>query len=341
MVKLITIQDVATLIEKIGLSECLNQLIEKLNQDYARWDDFSKSPRHVTHFTDGVIELMPICDDQYYAYKFVNGHPKNPQQHKMTVVAVGMLADSVTGYPLMISEMTLLTAIRTAAASALAAKYLAKKNSQTLGIIGTGSQAEFQVLAHQTALGINTVKYFDIDPQAMQKFAHNLKTSNLQLIPCKNAAAVMADVDVIITATADRARLSILKDEWVMPGLHINGVGGDCAGKTELDPRILERSKIVVEYLEQTKIEGEIQHLDESAVYAQLWELCAGKKLGRENNTEITLFDSVGFALEDYSILSLFYQWSEVYGIGADIAMVPTLEDPKNLFSLLHSKKPT
>ena len=103
--------------------------------------------------SQGVIELMPICDDEYYAFKYVNGHPYNPQSNKLTVVAVGMLSQVKDGYPLMISEMTLLTALRTAGTSALAARYLAKPNSKVMAMIGTGSQSEFQVIAHHVKGG--------------------------------------------------------------------------------------------------------------------------------------------------------------------------------------------
>jgi ornithine cyclodeaminase len=281
---------------------------------------------------------MPISDKDYYAYKFVNGHPGNPLENKQTVVAIGTLADVKSGYPVLISEMTVLTALRTAATSALAAKYLVAKNAHTFGIIGTGAQSEFQVLAHHFALGINKIFYYDIDANAMQKFFENLHTFGLELEACRSAEEVVAKSRVLTTATAKKANAKVVHAEWVQAGTHINGIGGDCPGKTELDPELVKNSKIVVEYSLQTEKEGEVQHIDRHKIYAELWELVTGKKPGRESEQEITLFDSVGFALEDYSILRLVYSLAEEYHVGHMLDLIPGAKDPKDLYSLLNYK---
>ena len=142
--KIIDINTLIKIINRVGLNTFYLELIKTLEEDFARWDEFYKSPRHATHYPQGVIELMPISDKQWYSFKYVNGHPSNTHQNKLCVVAVGMLSDAQNGYPLLLSEMTLLTALRTAATGALGAKYLARKNSSNLAIIGTGAQAEFQ-----------------------------------------------------------------------------------------------------------------------------------------------------------------------------------------------------
>src|SRR3990167_8533193 len=334
MVKVITVSDIKKLIDQIGLKNFFSGLIASLEKEYSRWEEFEKSPRHAIHTHDGVIELMPIADDEYYSFKYVNGHPNNAKQEKLTVIALGLLSDVNNGYPLLLSEMTLLTALRTGATSALASKYLAKKNSKVMGIIGTGAQSEFQILAHKTVFPIETVKYFDIDPEAMKKFQHNLKDQDLKLIACNNAESVVDSCDIITTATAAKGHVDILKNEWIKAGMHINGIGGDCPGKTELDKNILSRTKIVVEYFPQSKIEGEIQQTDDE-VYAELWELISGKKTGRNDNDEITLFDSVGFALEDFAILKLIHELSVKNNIGSEMDLIPALKDTKNLFGVL------
>lgn len=335
MLKLITISDIKKLINQIGIHDFFRELITNMDKEFARWEHFQKSARHAVHVPNGVLELMPICDDEFYSFKYVNGHPNNPVVNKLTVAAVGLLADVKSGYPLMISEMTILTAIRTAATSALAAKYLANKSTKHIGIIGTGAQSEFQVLAQHALFNVETVKYFDIDPHAMEKFAHNLKDQSFKLIPCADAKSVLDNVDIITTATAAKKQTQILNNEWIRDGLHINGIGGDCPGKTELDPTILSRSKIVVEYLPQSKVEGEIQALKNDAIYAELWELASGKKPGRESSSEVTLFDSVGFALEDFVILKLVYALSQQYGFGQSVDMIPEMDNPKDLFGCL------
>ena len=186
---MVTLSDIQMLTEKIGVAEWNLSLIEQLKHDFAQWSKFHKCPRHVTHYDHGVMELMPAATDESYVYKFVNGHPRNPGH-----------VDS--GYPLMISEMTLLTALRTAATSALASQYMAKSDSTTMAMIGCGAQSEFQTLAHHYGVGIDTVRYFDIDEQAMQKFEQNLSSYPLTLQRCSSIDEAVLDADIITTATA-------------------------------------------------------------------------------------------------------------------------------------------
>jgi ornithine cyclodeaminase len=335
MVRVLTVDDIKTLIQKVGLEELMHQLLEVMTSDYKRWEEFNKTPRHATHYPHGVIELMPVSDQEYYAFKYVNGHPENPKTDNLTVMALGQLAEVKTGYPLLISEMTVLTAVRTAVASALAAKYMARANSASMGLIGTGSQSEFQALAFKVALGIKKLRYYDIDSSAMAKFEKNMSGYGLELTPGKDIADTTDNVDIVTTATAAKMHGKVLHWDLVHPGQHINGVGGDCPGKTELGSKLLHNGKIVVEYLEQAKIEGEIQNLDNAEIYAELWEVVTGKKPGRDNDEEITIFDSVGIALEDYSMLRLVNQLAEQHNIGTNLPLIPKLDDPKNLFGLL------
>jgi len=340
VVKIITVDDVKTIIQRKGLEQFFIELIARLRRDFSRWPEFKKTPRLATHFPHGVIELMPICDEQYYAFKYVNGHPYNPQQKKLTVAAIGVLAEVASGYPLLISEMTLLTAIRTAATSALASSYLARPQPQSFAIIGAGSQAEFQILAHHYALGIQRFKYYDKDRSAMAKLAKNLDRYELELIAASDIPSAIAGAEIITTATADKVQATILKDAWINAGVHINAIGGDCPGKTELDPRILSRGKIVVENLEQTQHEGEIQNLPSGKIYAELWEIVSGQKPGRQTPEELFIFDSVGFALEDYTILRYLDDLTTEYSLGHPIHLIPQIDNPKNLFHLLVPSSP-
>lgn len=333
--KLITLQDVRALIERVGVDDFFKTLIARLKNDYAHWHDFQKTPRHATHFEHGVIELMPICGKDYYTFKLVNGHPDNPKRNKLTVVATGMLADVESGYPLMISEMTVLTAFRTAATSALASTFLAKANTNTLCMIGTGSQSEFQARAHMSVFDIDRIQFFDLDPAAMSKFENNMRDCDIELAPCSNAKTAVHNADIVTTATAYKQHANVLEYDWLELGQHINGVGGDCPGKTELDQTTVDSSKIVVEYLAQTKVEGEIQHLSGQSIYAELWELASQQKPGREDDVEITLFDSVGFALEDYTVLKYVYELANQFDIGQSIELIPAIDDPKNLWQSL------
>lgn len=334
MTRILTIEDVHQLINKVTLEQFFLRLIDQLKSDYARWNEFHKSPRHAIQSPDGIIELMPIADHEYYSFKYVNGHPNNPKLGKLTVIATGQLSSVKTGYPYLITEMTVLTAFRTAATSAMVSQFMARKDAKTFGIIGTGAQSEFQTLAHHFALGMRDIYYYDIDKHAMEKFAKNLEPYRLQMHPCKDGHSVLAHSDIITTATARPGHQKVLEADWVKPGTHINKIGGDSPGKTELDPNLLKKCKIAVELLQQTKHEGEIQQVD-AKVYAELWELAAGVKKGRESSEEITLFDSVGFALEDYSILRLMYRLAEDYHMGRKLDMIPEISDPKNLFGVI------
>ena len=337
--KLITVQDLAVIVKHHCFDEFMRDLVSYLKQDFIRWSEFDKSPRYAAHVPGGVLELMPTADNQYFSYKCVNGHPANPFSGKQTVVATGQMNEIKYGYPVLLSEMTTLTGFRTAATAIIATDYLARQNSSVLAIIGTGAQSEFQTLAQKLVRPIKTVRYFDTDPEAMLKFAKNLANSGLELIACKDAEEACFGADIITVCTACKLHAIVIQDAWVKPGVHINGLGGDCPGKTELEKAMLFRSKVVVEFIEQSMVEGEIQQLTpaeaKDVIYAELWELINGNKVGREHDDEITIFDSVGFAVEDFSALRLTHDLAHKYGIGHDVDMVPNIQDPKNLISVL------
>lgn len=333
--KVITIADIRQLVQITGLKSFFETLIDYLHDDFKRWDQFQFSPRYAAHYPHGVIELMPCSDAQWFSYKLVNGHPANPLRGDLSVVAMGQLVDVRNGYPVMLSEMTLLTAFRTAAVAALGARYMARPNLDSLAIIGTGAQAEFQVIAMSCVLPINKVYCYDIDPHAMSKFVTNLHPLGFDVIVCASAQEAIAYTQLVITATAAKLPQSIAHFNDLQAGTHIHAMGGDCPGKTEFELDVLQQARVVVEYLPQSLIEGEIQQGTVSLVYAELWELVAGIKKGRQNDNEITLFDSVGFALEDYSVLRLVHALSERYHLGTQMDLIPALKDPKNLFSLL------
>lgn len=342
--KIITVESLTKLIKHHGFDNFMMDLMQSLKWDFSKWESFTKMPRFAMHVPDGVLELMPICDNKmYYTFKYVNCHPKNPSTGKQTVVATGQLSEIVTGYPLMFSEMTILTALRTAATSALVTDLMARKNVPTLALIGTGAQSEFQVRGLQLVRDIKEVRYFDIDPKAMDKFEKNMIDKSFKLIRCKDAEEAVIGADIITVCTACKAHVDVIKNKWITAGVHINALGGDTIGKTELELSILSRCRVVVEYFDQSFIEGEIQRLSKGEarklVYAQVYELIKGSKKGREKEEEITLFDSVGIALEDYSVLRLTLKLAEKYNIGEERNLTPLLTNPKDLISSLSLSK--
>ncbi|MDR0226029.1 MAG: ornithine cyclodeaminase [Burkholderiaceae bacterium] len=328
----------ARLVVRHGLTHCLQGLCDTIEADFARWPDFEKSARIAHHSSGGVIELMPVSDARDYAFKYVNGHPGNTARGLPTVMAFGALADVATGLPVLLCDLTLATALRTAATSALAARRLARPGCHTMALIGAGSQAEFQALAFTGLLGIERLRVFDIDAQAMHKLVDNLGHAGVtaqRITCCTSSAEALDGADIVTTATAAKRRACVIADADVRPGTHVNAVGGDCPGKTELPAALLQRARIFVEYTPQTRVEGEIQQLTADAPVTELWQVITGQAPGRTHDTEITLFDSVGFALEDYSALRYLHGLARDAGMLQPLDLVPALADPRDLYRLL------
>jgi ornithine cyclodeaminase len=281
------------------------------------------------------LELIPISDGELYSFKYVNGHPKNPAGGLQTVTAIGLLAEVNTGYPLLLAEMTLLTALRTAATSALAARYLNPEHARTMALIGNGAQAEFQALVMRAVCGIKTVRLYDVDSRATEKVRRNLHGTGLALIACPSAEAAVEGAEIITTSTADRRSATILTDAMVGPGVHFNAIGGDCPGKTELSPLILQRSDVFVEYAPQTRIEGEIQQMEPDFPVTELWEVVVGAKPGRRYDKQNTVFDGVGFAIEDFSALRYVRQRLPGADFHEELDLVADPDDPRDLYGML------
>ena len=328
--------DVIELVRRRGVESCLRGMADYLHADFLRWGAFDKSARVASHSRDGVIELMPIADGQTYAFKYVNGHPRNTRWGLPTVMAFGVLADVATGAPLLLSELTLTTALRTAAMSALAARALARPGARTMALIGNGAQSEFQALAFHHLLGITTLRLFDTDPAATAKLQANLQGTGLRTVACTSTAEAVCGADIVTTVTADKTNATILTPDLLAPGMHINAVGGDCPGKTELHADVLRGAEVFVEYAPQTRIEGDIQQLPPDFAVTELWEVLAGQRTGRASDAAVTVFDSVGFALEDFSALRFLRDAATELGMGQPMALIPALTDPKDLFGLLH-----
>jgi ornithine cyclodeaminase len=341
MVDYTGIERVRELVNRTGTAAFIEALAGEIEADYRRWDEFDKSPRHAAHSSVGVIELMPITDGTLYSFKYVNGHPKNTAEGLLTVTAFGVLAEVATGYPILLSELTLTTALRTAAMSTLAARWMARKDSRTMALIGNGAQSEFQAIAFHHLIGIRELRLFDVDPAATAKLERNLaalKLEGLRVVRCASAGEAARGADIVTTVTADKRNAIILTPEMIEPGMHLNAVGGDCPGKTELAGAILARpdARVIVEYEPQSRVEGEVQQMPADFPVIEFAEVVAGRAQGRANDAEVTIFDSVGFALEDFSALRYLHRLHrEESGRRTTIDLVPELANPKDLFALL------
>jgi len=336
LVPFVSVANMMRLINAIGVEQVLAELAAFVEEDFRRWPAFEKTARLASHSQEGVIELMPTSDGVTYGFKYVNGHPKNIREGRQTVTAFGLLADVATGYPVLLSEMTILTALRTAATSAVAATRLARPGARSMAIIGNGAQSEFQAVGFKALLGIDRLRLYDIDRWASEKCAFNLARYGFDVTICDSAEAAVEGADVVTTVTADKHCATVLTDNLVGAGQHLNAVGGDCPGKTELHRDILLRSSIFVEYPPQTRVEGEIQQLPADHPVTELWRVIAGEAPGRRTRDEITLFDSVGFAIEDFSALRYVHAKLADGDFCEQLDLLADPDEPRDLLGMVH-----
>ncbi|WP_282048277.1 ornithine cyclodeaminase [Sulfitobacter mediterraneus] len=338
-IRFVSVENMMKLVHSIGVETMLKDLARYIEDDFKRWEKFDKTPRVASHSEEGVIELMPTSDGEDYGFKYVNGHPKNMKEGLQTVTAFGLLARVDTGYPELLTEMTLLTALRTAATSAMVASHLAPKGSKTMAMIGNGAQSEFQAMAMRAVNGVDTLRLYDIDNAATDKAMRNLSSQGFKLVACATPEEAIEGAQIITTCTADKQYATILTDNMVGAGVHINAIGGDCPGKTELHKDILARSDVFVEYPPQTRIEGEIQQMPDDFPVTEMWQVITGTTPGRTIDRQITLFDGVGFAIEDFSALRYVRDQLRDNPYFDKLDIIADPDDPRDLFGMLQRAK--
>jgi ornithine cyclodeaminase len=334
-VRFVDVKNITRWAAQHGVENIMLGMVDYIEADFRRWPVFDKCARVGSHSDVGVIELMPTSDGIEYGFKYVNGHPSNPAGGHQTVTAFGVLADVANGYPTFWSEMTVLTALRTAATSAMVAKRLARPDSATLALIGNGTQSEFQALGMRAVLGINSLRIWDTDPAAMEKFVRNAEPLGFDVYVASSAHDAVRGADIVTTCTADKANATILTADMIEPGMHINAIGGDCPGKTELDAEILTMGDVFVEFPEQTWVEGEIQQMPADFPITELWKVFLDEAAGRTAPDQVTIFDSVGFAIEDFAALRYLRDSIDGTDFYALVDLIADPSDPKNLFGLV------
>jgi alanine dehydrogenase len=270
----------------------------------------------------GDFRAMPAAIPGAAGMKWVNVHPQNASRGLPTIMAILIYSDPEAGYPLAVMDATEITAYRTAATSAVASKYLARKDSHILGIIGAGRQAYTQIIAHMELFDIKLIKVFDRSRGASEKLIISFPDYPLRECSLEETAAA----DIVCTLTPSRAPL--LKKEWINPGTHINAVGADAKGKEELEPSILKNAIVVVDDLRQASVAGEVNvpiskglfAIDD--VYATLSEVVVSKKQGRTDENTVSVFDSTGVAIEDIATAKLIYEKAKAAGSCMSIDLV-------------------
>jgi alanine dehydrogenase len=299
----------------LGKSEILplldmKEVIPAVENAFLQWAQGKAQmpPKSYLTVDKGDFRAMPASLPGAAGMKWVNVHPGNPAQNLPTVMATIIYNDPETGYPLAVMDGTDITAYRTGAASAVASKYLARKNARTLGLAGAGRQAYTQLMAHAAIYDLQLIKVYDISEASVARF---IRAFPQYRIEAHTLPEVMAS-DIVCTVTP--ARQPVVKKEWVRPGVHINAVGADAHGKEELDPEILNEAVIFVDDMRQASTSGEINVpldrglLDPNRIRGSLGDLVAGLKKGRTSDEEITVFDATGLAIEDIACAHLIYQ---------------------------------
>jgi ornithine cyclodeaminase/alanine dehydrogenase-like protein (mu-crystallin family) len=332
-------KDIVYLIkEKIGLKNFLLQLMDSLETGFKKFADrrITVPARYEFFFPLGSIASMTAADDDYFACKIVNTHLENSTKFSMpSVLATGLLLDVQTGYPIMVTESAILTALRTGITSAIATKYLANKKSGIVGIIGNGAQALAQLHAISLIRNIEKVHAYDIDENASKSFrssAEKLLNGTGEVI-ISDAKTTSSESDVLISVTSNGINAPpVVYESWIRNGTHINAVGGCVANQIELEKSLLDRAKVVVDFRDQAIYEGESQQLAKEQIYADLSEIVSQNKDSRIGEDEVTVFDSVGFAMEDLQTLKLVYDLAIDEGVGKIVNISARPRFSKNLY---------
>ncbi|MEM2192330.1 MAG: alanine dehydrogenase [Candidatus Hadarchaeales archaeon] len=278
---------------------------------------------------NGDFRVMPAYLENLNAagVKIVNAHPENPRRYGLpTVMAIIVLVDPKTGVPLSVMDGTAITNIRTGAAGAVAAKYLARKDSKIVGLVGAGVQARTQLEALSYVFRIEEARVNDISTELAKKFAEEMgEKLGIKIKVERDTRIAIEGADIVVTTTPSRK--PIVFDEWISPGMHINAIGADAPGKQELDPGILKRAKVVVDDIQQAIHSGEVNvplstgEIARSDIYGDLGEIVTGKKPGRTSRDEITVFDSTGLAVQDIATDWVVYKKALKMRVGKKIEL--------------------
>ena len=263
---------------------------------------------------NGDLRTMPgyLEEQDITGVKIVNVHPDNRKIGLPTVMALVVLNSTETGAPLAIMDGTYLTDMRTGAAGGVAVKYLARKNAKTVGFVGTGNQARSQLLAINEVMDIHEIKATSASEKETLAFKDDMELRiECEIMPKKTIREV-CDCDILVTTTPSRE--PIVENDWILEGTHINAIGADAPGKEELDPLILKRAKVIVDDIQQASHSGEVNVpiskglLSVKDIFGELGEVITGKKIARTNDSDITVFDSTGLAIQDVATADMVYR---------------------------------
>ncbi len=341
----LSLDDTVKLIREIGHDALMDEMIDRLGRAFATYNarDTVMPPRDGFHYKQpatGLVEWMPVMENGQVSIKVVGYHPENPTRHNLpTILGTISAYDTHTGHLIGIVDGTFLTAIRTAAASAVASRYLAAPHSKTLGIIGAGAQAIAQVHAISREFKIDTVLFFDIDAAAAATFPDRCAVLGLENVAIKAApiAEIVSESDIICTATSiEVGAPPLFADLPARPWLHVNAAGSDFEGKTELDRDFLRGALVCPDLKEQAILQGECQQLAEDEIGPELVEVIQHPTRWDDARGKRTVFDSTGLALEDHVAINMVLDFARELDLGQMIQIENLSADPKNPYSFLY-----
>lgn len=339
--------DLIQIVRRVGLDALMDELIEKLERALVDFDpaDLVIPVRDGFHYdapAPGLIEWMPLMKrGEVVLMKIVGYHPDSPDTQQLpTILSTFGLFDTVTGNLLAVADGTFMTALRTGAASAVASRLLARPTSTTLGIIGCGAQAVTQYHAISRCFDLRQVVFHDTDAAAMASLPSRIADLSAQDIELRAASPteIVALSDILCTATSIEAGSGpVFEDCPSRPWIHVNGVGSDVPGKTELPPALLKRSLVCPDFPAQARNEGECQQLSADEIGPELCEIARSPHEFAPWQQKSTVFDSTGWALEDHVVMQLVLDHAKRLALGTEVQMAGLGSDPRDPYEFLHT----
>ena len=348
---ILTIDDIRHIAQKVSLNTLMDDLIARLTQTFAEYksDMYVCPPRAGFTYDEphtGLVEWMPIMASGLQAtIKVVSYHPENPHTHQLpTILATTSAYDTSSGHLIGLTDSTFLTALRTGAVSAIASRILAQPTAGTVGLIGAGAQAITQLHALTRVFDLEQAVVYDIDPHASHSFAERAGFLGvpIEVITQPQLDKLVQSADILCTATSNEVGVGpVFNDVESKPWLHVNAVGSDFPGKTEVPLSLLKRSVVCPDFPEQAMKEGECQQLTPSQVGPSLVELVKRPLAFQHLSDTITVFDSTGWALEDQVAMQMMLDYATDLKIGHFLQVESISADPKDPYLFLKDKTNT
>jgi ornithine cyclodeaminase/alanine dehydrogenase-like protein (mu-crystallin family) len=338
---ILTVDDIRVMVQQVGLNGLMDEMIRRLEDAFACYDPQQTTipARDGFSYTKpevGLVEWMPVMGaDRQVTIKIVGYHPGNPSARGLpTILSTVSAYDTSTGHLFGLADGVFLTALRTGAASAVAARALAAESSRVIGMIGCGAQAVTQLHALSRQFDIQRVWAYDIDPWVAKNFIERTSFLNLDVIPVNEQQGLkqlVQEADILTTCTSVNINEGPVFEDWgLKPWVHINAVGSDFPGKYEVPLSVLKRALVVPDFLEQAIREGESQQLTPAEIGPTITEVVQNPGKYRTARERMTVFDSTGWALEDEAALKLLLDYAADLKLGTRVSVEAVLGDPRN-----------